>query len=369
MGVRKKPKYYTLKRILEYKAHYNIIIGERSNGKTYACLEYALERFTNNGEQFAYIRRWQDDIKGKRVSTIFNAIISNGLIAKYSGGEWTDIYYFGGKFYLCRTDEESGKIVKSEKPFGYAFAISSMEHDKSTSYPEITTVIFDEFLTRSYYLPDEFILFSNCLSTIIRDRTNVIIFMLGNTVNKYCPYFSEMGLKHIKDMEQGTIDLYTYGDYELKVAVEYCGSRESKPSDLYFAFDNPKLNMITGGTWEISIYPHCPTKYRPKDIIFIFFIEFDNELLQCEVVNLENGMFLFIHRKTTPLKDTTRDLIYTTTPHYQPNYRMRITHPIDDIDRKLLYFFNSNLVFYQDNEVGEIIRNYFQWSKQFNQLN
>ena len=36
--------------------------------------------------------------------------------------------------------------------------------------------------------------FMNVLSTIIRDRENIKIFMLGNTVNKYCPYFDEMGL-------------------------------------------------------------------------------------------------------------------------------------------------------------------------------
>ena len=54
-----------------------------------------------------------------------------------------------------------------------------MEHDKSNSYPSINTVIFDEFLTRRFYVPDEFILFMNVLSTIIRLRDNVKIFMLG----------------------------------------------------------------------------------------------------------------------------------------------------------------------------------------------
>ena len=136
-----------------------------------------------------------------------------------------------------------------------------MEHDKSTSYPDVTTVIFDEFLTRQSYLPDEFILFQNVLSTIIRGRRDVTIFMLGNTVNKWSPYFAEMGLKHVKEMEVGSIDVYTYGDSELTVAVEFTGSRHSsKASDVYFAFDNPRLNMITGseGSWEMAIYPHCP---------------------------------------------------------------------------------------------------------------
>ncbi|MGC5276152.1 hypothetical protein ACPXAM_23725, partial [Escherichia coli] len=88
-------------------------------------------------------------------------------------------------------------------------------------------------------------------------------YMLGNTVNKYCPYFAEMGLEHIPKMTQGTIDVYAYGNSDLTVAVEYCKSPDSKvkeASHKYFAFNNPKLEMITGGAWELNIYPHLPYK-------------------------------------------------------------------------------------------------------------
>lgn len=110
-----------------------------------------------------------------------------------------------------------------------------MEHDKSTSYPNITTIVFDEFLTRGSYLKDEFILFTNVCSTIIRQRNDVKIFMLGNTVNKYSPYFSEMGLSNIKNQKQGTIDIYRYGDSDLIVAVEYCASTQSGKNQTYIS--------------------------------------------------------------------------------------------------------------------------------------
>ena len=58
--------------------------------------------------------------------------------------------------------------------------------------------------------------------------------MLGNTVNRYCPYFKEMGLAHIKEMKPGDIDLYRYGDSELTVAVEYTTPKKNSP-DEYFA--------------------------------------------------------------------------------------------------------------------------------------
>lgn len=358
-----KQKFYSLKNILSKNAQYNVIFGERSNGKTYAVLKHGLENFYKYGEQLAVVRRWQDDFTGKRGATMFDSIVSNGEVTKVTGGEWTNIYYYGSRWFLCRYEGEQGeKRIVNETPFAYGFSISSMEHDKSTAYPNITTVCFDEFLTRTAYLPDEFVLFMNVLSTIIRHRTNVKIFMLGNTVNRYCPYFKEMGLNHVKDMKPGDIDVYRYGESELTVAVEYTTpNKAGKASDLYFAFDNPKLSMITGGAWEIDIYPHCPVKYTPKEILFTYFISFGGDLLQCEIVHHEDLCFTFIHRKTTPLKDTETDLIFSSEFSPRPNWKRKITKPATKLERKIAEHFLTDKVFYADNEVGEIVRNYLFW--------
>lgn len=356
-----KQKFYSLKNILARDAQYNVIFGERSNGKTYAVLKYGVERFAESGEQLAIVRRWQDDFTGKRGGTMFDALVSNGEISKVTKGEWTGVYYYGSKWFFCRYDED-GKRINHEKPFAYGFAISTMEHDKSTAYPEITTICFDEFLTRTAYLPDEFVLFMNVCSTIIRHRTNVKIFMLGNTVNRYCPYFKEMGLTHVKEMQPGSIDVYRYGDSELKVAVEYTlPNKDGKESDFYFAFDNPKLSMITGGAWEIDIYPHCPVKYTPAEVVYTYFIEFSGDLLQCEIVCHNDLYFTFIHRKTTELKHPETDLIYSTEYNPRPNYRRNITHPMSTLEKKIVEHFKKDKIFYSDNEVGEIVRNYLIW--------
>ena len=355
-------KYYSLKKILEKNAHYNVIFGERSNGKTYAVLEYGLKRYIEHGEQLAIIRRWQDDLIGKRAATIFDALVMNNEVTRLTGGEWTGINYQSGRWYLSRINGK--KKITDEKPLAYAFSLTGMEHDKSTSYPGVTTVLFDEFLTRKMYLPDEFVIFMNTLSTIIRERDNVKIFMLGNTVNKYCPYFAEMGLTHIKEMQPGMIDVYRYGDTDLLVAVEYTKpDRKGKDNDLYFAFDNPKLSMITGGKWEIDIYPHCPQKFKPCDIKYIYFIRFNDELLQCEIVFVDMVTFTFIHRKTTPLKDNINNLVYDPDFSPLPNHRRNITKPCYDLEKKIVWYFKNEKVFYQDNEVGEVVRNYLLWCR------
>lgn len=361
-------QYYSLAPILKEKAHYNIIIGERSNGKTYSVLKKVIEDYANKKHQGALLRRMQEDFIGKRGAGLFEPLIDNGEIETATNGEWTSVYYYASRWFLCKyveDDKGNTQRINDTQPFMYGFALSQMEHEKGTGYPNVKNIVFDEFITRMAYLRDEFVLFMNTLSTIIRSRDDVTIFMLGNTVNKYCPYFDEMGLRHIKDMKQGEIDIYQLKHQSgkiLKVAVEYCKPfKKGKKSDFYFAFDNQKLEMITSGIWEIDLYPHCPYKYRPKNIMFKYFIEFDRELLQCEVVQVDNVCFTFIHRKTTPLKDPEKDLIYTTRFDPRPNYRRKITKPTLPIEHKIVEFYKTDKVFYQDNEVGEIIRNYLLW--------
>lgn len=357
-------KFYSLNKILAKNATYNLIIGERSNGKTYAVLKYGLEHYFKTGGQIAIVRRWKEDITGRRAKDIFSALIANNEVEKLSNGKYSSIYYYGGKFYVCNYDENGKVLYNDEDVLGVCFALSENEHNKSISYPKIETILFDEFLTKTLYLKDEFVLFLNTLSTIIRLRTNVKIFMCGNTVNKYSPYFQEMGLKHIQEMEQGTIDVYKYGNTKLTVAVEYCASNQStKKNNYYFAFNNPKLEMITSGKWELDIYPHLPQKYISKQILFTFFINFDYNLFQCEVIQYSNGIIIYCHEKTTPIKDTEKDLIYSLEDSEKWNFCKNIFRPNFEIGKKIVNIINHNKIFYQNNDVGNTINNYFKICK------
>lgn len=355
-------KYYSLKNILSKNAQYNIIFGERSNGKTYAVEYYGLENYIKTHETMGLIRRWKEDFRGKRGQHMFDALVANNVPSKLTKGEFNTIVYRNYQWFLAKYDSETNEYTLDIQPFCYAFTLSDVEHDKSVSFPTITTILFDEFLTRGLYLQDEFVIFMNVLSTIIRQRDNVKIFMLGNTVNKFCPYFNEMGLGHIRDMKQGTIDLYTYGDSKLVVAVEYCGNKanQGKKSDVYFAFDSPKLSMIKGGSWELDIYPHLPIKYKPKEVVFNFFIVFDAQIVQCEVINTDNSLFVFCHLKTSELEYRDSDIIYQLDSSNKFNIRYSFCTPIDNIDKKILKLYVGKKFFYQSNDVGEIVRNFIR---------
>ncbi len=361
-----EPIYYNTKRIDKKDATYNVIFGERSNGKTYALLEKTLKSYFKDGSQMAYVRRWKEDITGRRAQRLYSGINDNQLVKKLSNGEFTGIHYWAGKFYLCNYDENGKTIYGDNDIIAYTFALSDGEHDKSTSFPRIKTIMFDEFLTNKTYLVDEFVLFMNTVSTIVRRREDVKIYMLGNTVNKYCPYFNEMGLDQITSMKQGSIAVYKYGESKLAVAVEYCASTSKKghtESNKYFAFNNPKLEMITGGAWELNIYPHLPYKYKPKDVLLVFYIEFNDSIYQCEIIETNNTVFIFIHDKTTPIRKPENHIIYSLDYNPEINYNRSIYKPTNNIQNKILWFFKNDKVFYQDNNVGDAINNFLKTCK------
>ena len=365
-----KNKYWSPHQLLSYNAHYNVAFGIRSNGKTFGVQEIGLEDFCNNGYQMAVIRRYDSDFTGKLGQQMFSALVNNergNLVQYYSDGVWNNITYYSKRWWLSRYDPKTATSVLDVEPFAFAFALNTSEHDKSTSYPKVKTILFDEFISRTGYLTDEFVLFTNVISTIKRLRNDVKIFMLGNTISKFCPYFQEMGLVHILQQPVGTIELYEYGDSGLKVAVEYVAPnlhKGKKESDVYFAFNNPKLKMITEGAWEMEIYPHLPLKYKQNNVFFKYFIKNQGQIFQCNLIEKDDKYFTYIHKKTTPITDTENYLIYSREPTISLNIRNRgLVRPRDDIDRKLKWFFDNNMVYYQNNEIGEIISNWLEYEK------
>ena len=114
----------------------------------------------------------------------------------------------------------------------------------------------------------------------------------------------------------------------------------------------------------MDIYPHLPYKYKPEDIIYMYFIEFDDNILQCEIIEKDDTWITYIHRKTTPIDDDDgRYIVYSQTTSPKSNYRKKITKPVTDLEKRIVSFFIKDKVFYQDNEIGEIVRNYLEWCK------
>ena len=357
----KKGFFDPLKMIL-YGTLYIIVFGERSNGKTFGALLCALIRYFLYGDLWAIVRRWDEDFRPKAMGRLFGGLEKLKVIEYLSDGEWNHVVCKSRMFYLATWDEKGEEIV-CPQPFGFGFALTQMEHDKGGNYPpNVTTIIFDEFLTRGMYLPDEIALFSNVLSTVLRDDGQAKIWMLGNTVSWYCPYFREMGLRHIKEMQIGGVQQYTGTRADCTIVVHWAdGLPDGKQTDKYFAFDNPKLKMITDGRFETAVYPHCPYEIGVKDIAFSFFIVFAGEMLKCDIIVHGDDEFIMIVPKTTELKFPDDELIYSDQYDPRPNWRRRITKPATDTERAILRLIQLEKCFYADNETGEIMRSYLAW--------
>ena len=122
--------------------------------------------------------------------------------------------------------------------------------------------------------------------------------------------------------------------------------------------------MIIGGAWELDIYPHLSVKYKNSDVVFSYFIEFNDNLLQADIVQTENAYFTYIHEKTTPIKHPDTDLIYSLRHNEGGNYKRRLLSTATPLERKISMFYATEKVFFQNNEVGEVIRNYIMQSSQ-----
>lgn len=351
-------QFYDIEPIDNTNAVYRMIIGQRSNGKTYSVMKHIIENYLTKGERAAYIRRYEEDITPKNIQNLFLPQIDT--IIELSAGTYNGTWYRAKQFFLCRYDEEGNIEARDPVPFCICRSINTAEHTKGQDSGEINLICFDEFATRQGYLNNEFVLFCNLLSSLIRNREDTIIYMLANTVNRYCPYFKEMGLKDVEQMPQGEIYVYTYGNKDLTVAVEYCDPvlATNKVASKFFAFDNPQLEMITTGAWELQFYPHPPYKIMDTWIKKEFYIEFGGSLIKGEIVVNSPDIFIFFHPQTKDIDIGEKTVLYTTeftTSKCHCRYLKDCPTPLHQLIKDLI---TKKAICFSDNECGELVRNW-----------
>lgn len=358
-----KAKYYSLKRILKTNATYNIIIGKRSNGKTYSVMHRALEK----GLKIAYIRRFDEDIRRKNISDLFKV----HDIEKLTNGEWNGYCYQSECFYFTYTDPDTLKVLrKATEPFCHCFALNTMESSKGADRGYFPIICFDEFITRRFYLPNEFVLFQNVLSSIMRDREGSEIYMLANTVSQSCPYFAEMGIGRIDKLKQGDIQIIDYGTSGLRVAVEYCVDTENTTAvSKYFAFENPQLSMITNGKWEIKNYAHCPISVNKNNTRLVFYVNFEAHTLRGNVVVDGENMFILFTPHTNIHKQLgANDIVFDLETSPYPLWAQTINETPTEAHKIIRTLINRNKIFYSDNTTGEWVRNWIKTQSQVKQI-
>ena len=365
--------YWSTHRLDSTGANIRIAYGMRSNGKTSGALTHGADKTADTidarHEQTVYLRRWEDEVKPKNdIGSLYDGIMRFWNVEKKTKGKYNTIIYKARKFYFAKV--EDGKTIEIDtKPMCICLALSQNEHYKSLSFPDVTTIVFDEFMSENHqYLPNEFKRFMSIISTIVRSRTDVEIYLLGNTVDLNCIYFTEFRIMELfKKMNEGDLVHYKPENRHTDIAIEYTSTIDvgDRPVNVYTDFDTPNSAMINEGKWDTDNYPHLPYSYERSDIVFTFFIQYNFETYQAEVIRKNRVEFIYIHRKTTPIQDEDEDLIYSTDFTPARNRYVNLFKPELYVQQKIVQLFNTNKVFYQDNVVGDAIDSYLKWCRQY----
>lgn len=281
--------FYSYDKVLSYNAFLNILIGERGVGKTYGAKKYVINRFLKKNKQFVYIRRYETDL----IESVGSS--SDNKFFEQIKEEFPD-----HKFDIHKT-KKVRKLIIDKKVCGYALPLSSADSLKSSTYENVDTIIYDEFMLKEgstqHYLRNEPEFILDLIETVARLR-DVKIFLLGNAISSTAPIMSYFDLSlpynsDIKLFKDGLILVnyiknQAYRDYKKqtnfgkliegtrysKYAIDNEFLTDSKSfikkkgeSKFYFIFT---LNNRDYGVWRdkddimyISedIDPNCPLKF------------------------------------------------------------------------------------------------------------
>lgn len=362
-------RWYDPADILALDATYNLIYGERGNGKTFAICHLILKAYFEEKLPSAYIRRLDEMIKQGNLETLFSDPHHLKYIEEMSEGKYNFVKYQFHGFYLQKRDPNTNALLaKDPQPFCRTYAISTNETTKGADRGRVKYVFFDEFITRQFYLANEVVLFQNLLETIIRKRPGVKIFMVANTVNKHCVYFKHMGLKNVKKQQQGTIDQYLLGKAQTKIACEYTLDNDAGASEIaeqYYCFDNPQAEMIKNGSWEFDIYRMIPKKMGRFNPELEFFIEFDDNIIRGLLYLYNDDPILCFSPKTTELDPEKRDqyIIYgQDVDSTSPLHQMELARAPTRAQQVILELFKQHKTYFSDNDTGENVANWLKYA-------
>lgn len=172
--------WYDGAKVVEKGALFSFVIGGRGIGKSFYWKKYCLERFKLTGEQFIYLRRYKEELKGDKMKRLFNDLQAAG--------------YFPDDDITVKGRE----IKLNGSTCGYIQALSTANIAKSDSFPQVETILFDEFLIETgtyHYLKNEPVTMIGFYETVARNRPDVQVIFLSNAITITNPYFSYFKLK------------------------------------------------------------------------------------------------------------------------------------------------------------------------------
>ena len=354
-------------------ANWFVINSERSVGKTTNLLLLGMLCHVIYDKRMTveYLRIKKDQCRPINFAKLF-ATIENpdfDYVGKLTKGKYHAIYYDKKHFYFA--NYENGKVNKDDiasVPFCHIECTDNVDNIKSLyNNPDASFVILDEFVNASgINKENDFLNLCQILSTYRRDRLDMKIFMLANTINPYNQFYKELCISDdIRSLKLGdekivTTPLGTKVWIKLVKFDEKVTEKRRVNNLNYFGFLNPKLASINGGSeWAIKNYPHLPRETEGENRRLLLrgaFLRYYDKLLSLEIWNSNViGTYLYVREQTQepikPLRIYTQDTCMKTIERYGFGSG-------DRLDKLIVRLYQDRRVFFSYNDVGNLLENY-----------
>lgn len=290
-----KQIHYNIDRIDQKNANFNLIYGEKSNGKSYQVKhKKAIEHYLKTGKRFILLRRWREDISNLWIEQYFADVD----VAKLTNNKYNCITQYRKVLYFSIYEENTGKTKRIEK-IGYVMSLSTEQHMSSASFLDVDIIIFEEFMERGAYIPHEPDRLMIFYSTIDRKRGTTKLFMVGNSISRVCPYIKEWGLDNIfRNLKQGEIEekIIQNDDTIVKIAIEFCDSSGGKKMTI-----GNSSKMIDSGAWQSFPQPKLSKSKNEYSVLFRFGFQYKGFKFLCEYLEdevlCETLFFIYPYQK------------------------------------------------------------------------
>lgn len=337
---------------------YFVICTERASGKTTNVILMGLVCFKLYGSPIVYIRERETMLAPKYMRNLCEVIIECGYVPKLTDDRYNTMVYKARRWYYAK--EEDGEIVETASdPCIHCLSIDNSEIYKSSlNIPNGDFLVLDEFASRRH-IPDCFFSFCDLLSTCIRTRSNPIIWMLGNTIDRYEYFFDELEISdYMRYINIGdSMEVKTSKGTPIYIEVFAPEKKHKKTliNKIFFGFKNSKLNAITGDDWLIVPFQHVDSSDERETIDRRHYLEYEGEKICLEVCSSDKyGVHIIAHRATS--FDYPDAVIYSCEDMRDIRYHYRFGH--SKVDRMIWTLYDRNRFFYATNACAAIVNKY-----------
>lgn len=295
-------KYYDISSLLATSAQWLMLLGQRANGKSYQVKKTMIED-AMDGKKFVYLRRWKADLKESYVTDYF----ADMPVSKLTKKKYDRIVARAGRIYFVGTEVKKSarsedKEIEKKVEIGRYCALNEAERYKSQVFKGYENIDYEEFITDDIYLADEPRLLQQFVSTVFRLQKGRV-FLVGNTLTRVCPYFSEWCLEGVLRQKQGTIELYHYHIEDgstVDIAVEYC-SNTNNENTMFFG---QAAKQIITGEWDVKEVPKLPRLMYEYDMVYEILIVYQafKFVLQLLVERKNGGLICYVYPYTKKRK-------------------------------------------------------------------